>query len=413
MLKEIESFVGREETYKNGPRVIDLDIILYGNQTIDSGDLLHIPHPRLHERGFVLQPLYDINPNLRIPSSTSNTVHIHDLIDNLPSDQIESLQKVIPCYNHLRQQTTYLHLDTGLPIMMGILNLTPDSFSDGGKFDGVSSAISHALALIKAGAQIIDIGGESTRPNAKAVDVEEEISRVVPVIRRIREEGHNFLISIDTRKKAVAQAAIEAGADIINDVSSGEYDPEMGPFVAKLGVPYIAMHMRGDPTTMLDSKHTYYFNLTEEVIKELGSKIQALSALGMPRWLQIVDPGIGFAKDHDANCYILSPRVLNNIKAGLGNRAMLVGLSRKRFLSRLMTDVYERRKQLVSYDENHAPPKVATASSFAIDDVENSQNRDLFTAGASAVSILGGANIIRVHNVEEVRRVCDIFSALL
>jgi dihydroneopterin aldolase/2-amino-4-hydroxy-6-hydroxymethyldihydropteridine diphosphokinase/dihydropteroate synthase len=181
-LKRIEKELGRQETFRNGPRIIDLDIILYGEETV-SLEHLQIPHPRMHERPFVLKPLADMNPLVFHPVLKKS---FQEMCQNLPKDSLEvDLHQVLPCYNHSTRKTRYLVLnDVGLPLLMGVVNVTPDSFSDGGAYSAsVDQSVKHALQLIAEGAQIIDIGGESTRPNAKTIDPAEEIQRVVPVIK--------------------------------------------------------------------------------------------------------------------------------------------------------------------------------------------------------------------------------------
>lgn len=276
-----------------------------------------------------------------------------------------------------------------------------NSFSDGGKYHSdIDRAITQVEQMLLDGANIIDIGGESTRPHAKTIDPEEELSRILPVIRAIRERGIDCLISVDTRKSLVAKEAILTGADIINDVSGGDYDPNMFTIVGELGVPYIAMHMRGDPNTMLNKEHSTYNNVSEDVTNELFSKLRRLDQ-HIPRWLQIVDPGIGFAKTARHNIDLLRPDNMRKLKIALGDRPLLVGASRKRFLQLMHdTELTMKRQQLVSSSN------LQTVLPTQFDTFE----KDLTTVGVCCNAILGGADILRVHNVKTARLVCDSFA---
>jgi len=212
-------------------------------------------------------------------------------------------------------------------LIMGVLNVTPDSFSDGGSFDDPETAVGHALALERAGADIIDIGGESTRPGAEPVGEAEELRRVAPVIEAVRRVS-GVLISIDTSKAAVAEAAVAAGADIINDVTAlaGEGMPEVA---ARSGAGVVLMHMQGEPRTMQTAPH--YADVVKEVKAFLAQRLAAMEAAGIARERMAVDPGIGFGKTFEHNLALL--RALPEL-AELG-RPVLVGVSRKSFLSRL------------------------------------------------------------------------------
>jgi dihydropteroate synthase len=197
------------------------------------------------------------------------------------------------------------------------------------------------------------------------------------------------------------------GADIINDVSGGDYDPLMYDIVQQLQVPYIIMHMRGTPETMLQPTHTTYKNILEEITQELYLKCQQLDDRKIPRWLQICDPGIGFAKQLQHNITILQPKQLQQLKQFLGNRSLLIGLSRKRFLSRMMMDIQLQSQQFVSQSE-----KVSTIPLKEVNEEFTIQERDLMTVGANCCALLGGADILRVHDVKSTRLACHIFSSL-
>jgi len=207
---------------------------------------------------------------------------------------------------------------------MGILNVTPDSFSDGGEFESFESAVAHGLAMIAEGADIIDIGGESTRPGAQRITEEEELNRVIPVIKELSE--HGAVISIDTMRSGVARAAVQAGATYINDVSGGLADSQMHQVAAELGAKYILMHWRGHSVDM-NSKATYS-DVVAEVKTELMEQVGKALAAGIAKEKIILDPGIGFAKESEHN-WDLVKRIREIVDLGY---PVLVGASRKRFL---------------------------------------------------------------------------------
>jgi dihydropteroate synthase len=255
--------------------------------------------------------------------------------------------------------------------LMAVLNVTPDSFSDGGRFNSVPKACAHALSLVKAGADILDVGGESARPGAQPVSLEVELARVLPVIQGIREQLGRVPISIDTTKAAVARAAVMAGAGLVNDISGGLFDPTMLATVAALEVPICLMHMRGTPATM--QQLTEYQNVTQEVGDELQARVEAAIAAGIPRTKIVVDPGIGFAKTAAQSMELLRNRL------GL---PMLVGVSRKSFIGHIL----ER---------------------------SNPQERLWGTAAACCVAIERGADLLRVHDVAEMADVQRVMDALV
>lgn len=221
-------------------------------------------------------------------------------------------------------------------LVMGVINVTPDSFSDGGQFENSKIAISHGLAMAGQGADVIDIGGESTRPGADRISEQEEIDRVLPVIESLVAEG--IVVSIDTMRASVAKTAVAAGAHIINDVSGGKSDPEMLPYVATLDLPYILMHWRG-PSNVMNSL-TDYDDVVADVRNELLAQVHAAVAVGVDRSRIAVDPGIGFAKTVDQNWPIL--KHLEVLEAeGL---PILMGVSRKKFLGELLAKDGEPRE---------------------------------------------------------------------
>lgn len=264
--------------------------------------------------------------------------------------------------------------------LMGVLNVTPDSFSDGGQFDQLDSALQQAHRLAKDGADVLDIGGQSTRPQAEDVALEEELRRVIPVIQAIRQGASDFapmdtLISVDTTKAAVARAAIAAGANIINDISGATFDEAMLPTVAELGVPIVLMHIRGTPKTM--QQLTDYQNVVQEVYDFLARRIEGAIAHGIPHHHIAIDPGIGFAKTAAQSVELL--RRIEVFKP-LGC-PVLIGPSRKSFIGHIL---------------NQPDPK----------------QRVWGTAAACAMAIAHGADILRVHDVAEMRDVCRVADAI-
>jgi len=253
---------------------------------------------------------------------------------------------------------------------MGVLNITPDSFSDGGQFFSSQSAINHGLSLIDDGAVIIDIGGESTRPGADPLTIDEELNRVLPVIEGIRKKNNEVLISIDTYKSKVAKEAIECGADIVNDISGFSLDLEMPNIVADYDVPVILMHMKGNPKNMQDNPH--YNDIIEEINIYFSEKISIAKAAKIKPEKIILDPGIGFGKNIEHNFIILQK--LNQFR--VHGYPIMIGTSRKSFIG-LTLDL---------------PPD---------DRLEG-------TAATVSIGIMNGARIVRVHDVKEIKRVVTV-----
>lgn len=233
---------------------------------------------------------------------------------------------------------TLADLPTGRTLVMGILNVTEDSFSDGGAYLSTDAAIDQGLKLLYSGADIIDVGGESTRPGAKDVDPELERSRIIPVIEALVKAG--AVISVDTMHVSTARAAIEAGAHIINDVSGLTYEPGMPELIAETGVPYVLMHRRGTAQSMVAEAN--YQDVVAEVIEELRTLRDEFVAKGVAPEKIIIDPGLGFAKDAEHNWALLA-----NVAAieELGHQ-VLIGTSRKRFLGELLAESGSSRKPL-------------------------------------------------------------------
>lgn len=259
--------------------------------------------------------------------------------------------------------------------IMGVLNVTPDSFSDGGDFNNVADAQAQAQAMIDAGVDIIDIGGQSTRPGAEQITIAQECSRVLPVLEAIRPLT-NIAISVDTTCSEVAASSLAAGADMINDISGGTFDPEILKIVAESSVPIILMHMRGTPQTM--QKLTNYDDVIASILDFLAAQIEKAQAAGISAQKIIIDPGIGFAKNYEQNLEIF--RRLNELRQL--NCPILVGASRKSFIGRIL---------------NQPNPK----------------ERIWGTAAACCAAIFNGADIIRVHDVKEMREVSLVADAII
>jgi dihydropteroate synthase len=217
--------------------------------------------------------------------------------------------------------------------VMGVVNVTPDSFSDGGDYFSVDSAIAHGLQLARDGAAVLDVGGESTRPGAAPVDADEELRRVMPVVRTLASDA-GVPVSIDTAKASVAEAALAAGASIVNDVSGGAADARMYDVVAAAGAGYVAMHMRGTPRTM--QHEATYDDVVADVGRELRARIDAALAAGVCADALLADPGIGFAKNAGQNLELLRALPQIAVRAGV---PLLVGASRKSFLGALLGEL--------------------------------------------------------------------------
>ena len=259
--------------------------------------------------------------------------------------------------------------------VMGIVNVTPDSFSDGGAFFAVDAAIAHGLRLAGVGAAVLDVGGESTRPGAAPVDADEELRRVVPVVRALAADA-GVHVSIDTAKARVAEAAIAAGASIVNDVSGGLADPAMYDVVAAAGAGYVAMHMRGTPRTM--QGEAIYDDVVADVGRELRARLDAALGAGVRADGLMADPGIGFAKNGGQNIELL--RALPTLAAHTGV-PLLVGASRKSFLGALLGDLPVGE-------------------------------RDEATLATSVWCFTTGAAMVRVHDVESSVRAAELIDVM-
>ncbi|XP_074274786.1 folate synthesis bifunctional protein, mitochondrial-like [Silene latifolia] len=394
VLKKIERDLGRAEKY--GPRPMDLDILFYGSYRVSS-DNLTIPHERMWARPFVMAPLIDVlgynveNDTVALWHSLSHSLSrfssgLFEEWDKLGGESLIGkdgmIRRVLPVGNRLWDWSC------GTSIM-GILNLAPDNFSDGGKFQSVENAITQVRQMIAEGADIIALGAQSTRPMATSISSEEELERLIPILDAVKDmvEEEGKFLSVDTFYSKVASEAVKKGAHIVNDVSGGQLDPEMCNVIAGLKVPYIAMHTRGDPTTMRNSENLNYDDVCERVGSELSSRVTGAESSGIPAWRIISDPGVGFSKNTKQNLEILMglKRIRKEIgksSLALANGPLLIGPSRKRFLA----EICDR--------------PVAT-------------ERDPVTVAAITAGILGGANIVRVHNVRDCRDAVMLCDAML
>ena len=258
-------------------------------------------------------------------------------------------------------------------LLMGVLNVTPDSFSDGGLFLDREKAIAQGLKMVEEGADLIDIGGESTKPGSKPLGLEEELRRVIPVIEALAKEA-DVPISIDTYKSAVAKKAVEAGAQMINDISGLHFDPDLAHVASKEDVPLILMHTRGTPETM--QKDVHYESLLSEILQYLRESIQRAESAGLDPGQIVIDPGIGFGKTLEDNLLIIK----NLQELRILGKPILLGTSRKSFIGKILnTDVTERLE--------------GTLSSIAI-------------------GVLNGAHIIRCHDVLEAKKAISVADAI-
>ena len=258
-------------------------------------------------------------------------------------------------------------------LLMGILNVTPDSFSDGGRYMTVKRAVAHALKMQEEGADILDVGGESTRPGARLISAQEELRRILPVVERLQRKLR-IPLSIDTSKAVVAEAALRAGATIVNDVTALK-NPRMAEVAAAAGVPVILMHMRGTPQTM--HRYTHYRRLIPEIAAELLQSVRKAIAAGVSKGKILIDPGIGFAKGPKEN--LLALKNLRVLKA-LGF-PIVIGPSRKSFIGKVLADL--------------------------------SEDRIFGTAAAVALGIFSGADVVRVHDVAAMRHVVMVSDAIV
>ena len=375
-VKTIEEEMGREQTFRYGPRAIDIDILLYGDAILEQ-DQLQVPHPYLHERDFVLAPLNEIAPQVVHPR-LEKTIETLSVVLDLSQVRVFARRPLLVGSNwwYWGRQT----------YVLGVLNVTPDSFSGDGllqKDDWLEAVVERGREMLAAGTHILDIGGESTRPGAEVVSADDELERVIPAIRALRKAGLGP-ISIDTYKAAVAYEALEAGAVLVNDVWGLRRDPDMADLIAERAVPVILMHNRSQPKdaafeARLGGRYTgsQYDDLIPDIQRELQECVDLARIAGVPDWKIILDPGIGFGKTVAQNLELLDR--VGEFKA-LGF-PILIGPSRKSF---------------IGYTLNLPP-----------------EQRVEGTAAAVAVGIARGADLVRVHDVEVMARVAKMTDAIV
>ena len=435
ILKEIEyQHLERVKEIENGPRTIDLDILLYDNVQINTSDLI-IPHKLMLERTFVLQPLCELLPPDQTHPISAEPFHDHlqQLLSNKPDDHIQtdsSLLQLVPV-SRVSTKDNVMKFDQihhkSQTLIMGILNMTPDSFSDAGKYysSSLEEIVKEAAKLVQQGAYIIDIGGVSTRPGSVEPTEKEEIERVLPLVKKIRESPDsklaNILISIDTYRSNVAKQCLEAGADIINDISMGRYDENIFKVVAEYGCPYIMNHSRGTPQTMsklikyepnknddiieyiIDPKsgqqeglnNPELNNFLNGVSRELSLQILKSFRAGVKKWQIVLDPGVGFAKNLNQNLAIVAnasffkkysiqvnlqgqdaSRVSHSLSyLSFNGMSVLIGTSRKKFLGTLTGKL------------------------------DSPADRVMATAATVTASVQQHADFVRVHDVEKCKDV--------
>lgn len=416
-LKVIEREAGRKATgeagtVRYGPRPLDLDILLYGDEalTCDSRDgPLTIPHALMLQRSFVLAPLCDVAARVRHPISGRTILTEYAALCD--AERRAGGPLAASASADLPQRVLPIRADLYWPLgsrtyVMGILNLTPDSFSDGGRGldTDVRLALQEAEAMVRNGADVLDLGAESTRPGAERVSEEEEARRLLPVIRAIRAAppplGAAVVLSVDTTRAGVAAAAIAAGADVINDISGGTFDGDMIATAARLGVPLILMHTRGTPKTMRDLATYPEDKLCEVVCEELAACVRRAHREGIPPWRLVCDPGIGFAKTPAQSMQLLRelPKFLRQLCGACatptgawgGNAALvgggsccasLIGASRKGFIGQVLSQ-------------------------------PDPMKRTFGNAATVCASVIAGADIVRVHEVDEMRQVAMLSDAI-
>ncbi|CAE6492857.1 unnamed protein product [Rhizoctonia solani] len=410
LLKRVENEVGRTPTFRNGPRVVDLDILFYDDISVNitEGELpLQIPHPRIQEREFVLRPLSDIIPEYTHPSEQKS---IQALLSALPLAK-DPMHRVMPlistAHPNASAETQHPYWTWGSKTyIMATLNTTPDSFSDGGDnphtpdAPQTSPALQYVRTSISQGADILDIGGYSTRPGAAPVSPETEIARVVPVIQAIRANGIQIPISVDTFRADVARAALSAGANWINDIRAGRGDYSGSIFPPSQSENMFAVaHEFGCPIGLMHSREeskedtSYASGTLDGVRRELGARVAAALESGIRRWNIIADPGYGFSKSVSGNLELVRnlKRLIDPVEAGraLGNLPILAGTSRKSYLGLILAHGSGEGQDGVSVP---VPAK----------------QREWATAAAVTACIQAGADIVRVHNVEAMRDVVTV-----
>ncbi|CDK26867.1 unnamed protein product [Kuraishia capsulata CBS 1993] len=396
--------MGRVKKIENGPRAIDLDILLYDGTIVDDPDL-KIPHIGIVDRSFVLAPLCELVGPDEIHPVTAEPFHDH-LAQILKKEVDRSVQtssdllNVVPIPRLVEKydgsgkgSLQGLRFDTfgnsGKTKVMGILNVTPDSFSDGGSNDSAEKVLAKVQEMFLAGVEIIDIGGCSTRPGSDQPSEKEELDRVIPAVKLIRSEAKydGILISVDTYRSQVAKQSLAEGADIINDVSGGLFDEQMYSVVAAAGAPYIVGHLRGDIATM--AKLNQYGDLVQETCDELAILVDRAITAGIRRWQLMIDPGLGFSKASTQNLEIIrrTPEMkkygstIEDRFVSFARLPFLLGPSRKKFIGELT-------------------------------DVSVAKDRVVGSVAAVMACISYGSDMVRVHDFKETKEACAVGDAI-
>lgn len=443
LTQSIEVKLGRDKTGvpDKGPRSVDLDILLYDNLEIDDAPRLIVPHPGIKEREFVLEPLKDILPDFEHPTYSRTMSQLLIMLQKSPDYEPSGIRKVLPIPSPSTRSTNASN-DTktwawgSKTFIMGIINATPDSFSDGGDNLVASNAVRSAKAMAEQGVDVIDVGGMSTAPNAVEVEADEEAQRVVSVVKAIREAGITTPISVDTFRASVAEAALSAGADMINDVSGGEREPAILEVAKKWKCPYILMHMRGDSKTMNGLVTYEGGDVVAGVRAELEVRLDRALRAGVRRWNIVLDPGIGFAKDSAGNLSLLrdlqrltQPESVAKSNKGRGvaysgaatpalDRSTVDSISSASFAllnaqpaADAMRDSITRPCcSLVSF-----PTLIGVSRKKFLGHITGKQDpkeRVYATAAACTAAIAAGADILRVHDVEQIRDVAITSDAI-
>ncbi|KAK1475936.1 dihydropteroate synthase [Colletotrichum abscissum] len=375
-LQDIERTLGRKKLIDKGPRNIDLDILMYGDEKIEH-PRLNVPHIGIPEREFVLRPLAELIPEKPLYASNPWKLTL-DYLNELPPSAapLSPLTPISASHPPLAALTSSRQTH-----VMAIINATPDSFSDGGVHNA-QNLVATLKSFAAAGVTIVDVGGCSTAPGRPEVPADEELARVLPVIKLVRAlpELAHLAVSIDTYRASVAEAAVAAGADIINDVSAGQLDPSMIPYMARSNRTVCLMHMRGTPATM-NSLTDYPDGLIPTIARELLERVAEAEAAGVRRWRIILDPGLGFAKTGPQNLEIL--RHMDELRSwpGLEGFPWLVGSSRKSFVGKFTG-------------------------------VSKPQERIWGTAATVVSAVQGGADIVRVHDAVEMCQIVKMADAI-